>query len=341
MASANETNLTIDNKTEEPRSLQVEGNNLVEFIFQYSVIIVGIVGTLANGIVIMIFLKQSNGTKISTSNKLILNQLSIDLFSCMSLILVYGWKVVNVHFYRSWNYLSCGLIESEPLIWSPVISSIMNLMFLTLERYWNIVHNSLYQKYYRNWITVVVISLAWIIGYGLTFPVTVATVNFSDGICSSMNFPTQLDSIIYIDMVVVVEYVIPVLVFVVCYGHILVTMKASSKNFDNPEGGETNANVRGMHHHRQMKLVKTMMIIIVSFVACWAPTNTLNVLMTAYPQSLAWVWNSSVWYGTLFSGTSGGMYTSVHIWGQSRFGQELYERSIVKKSQWDMSHRSK
>ena len=178
----------------------------------------------------------------------------------------------------------------------------MNLIFLTLERYWNIVHNSLYQKYYRNWITVVVISLAWIIGYGIIVPVTIATVNFSDGICSSMNFPSALDLIIYTDVSFVVEYVIPVLVFVVCYGHILVTMKASSKNFDNPEGGETNANVRDIHHRRQMTLFKTMMIIIVSFVVCWAPSNIISVLMTAYPQSLAWVWNSSLWYGTVFAG---------------------------------------
>ena len=101
MASENETNLSIGNETEEPGSPQVEENNLVELIFLYSVIIVGIVGTLANGIVIMIFLKQSVGTKLSTSNKLILNQMTIDLISCMSLILVYGWKVGNVKFHRS------------------------------------------------------------------------------------------------------------------------------------------------------------------------------------------------------------------------------------------------
>ena len=234
MASENETNRTIGNETEEPGSPQVEENNLVKLIFQYSVIIVGIVGTLANGIVIMIFLKQSIGTKMSTSNKLILNQMTIDLISCMSLILVYGWKVVNVKFHRSWSYLSCGLIESEPLIWSPATSSIMNLIFLTLERYWNIVHNSLYQKYYRNWITVMVISLAWIIGYGLILPVMIATVKFSDGICSTMNFPSDVDLMIYTDVSFVIEYIIPVLVFVVCYGHILVTMKASSKNYRQP-----------------------------------------------------------------------------------------------------------
>ena len=137
---ANETNSTNgNNETEESGSPQDEANNLVKLIFQYSVIIAGIVGTLANGIVIMIFLKQSYGTKMSTSNKLILNQMTIDLISCMSLILVYGWKVVNVKLNRSWSYLSCCLIESETLIWSPAISSIMNLIFLTLERYWKIV----------------------------------------------------------------------------------------------------------------------------------------------------------------------------------------------------------
>ena len=303
MTSENETTLAIGNQTEEPRSLKVEGNNLVELIFLYSVIIAGILGTLANGIVIMMFLKQSNGTKMSTSNKLILNQMTIDLISCMSLILVYGWKAGNVKSNRSWSYLSCCLIESETLIRSPVIGSSMNLIFLTLERYWNIVHNSLYREYYRNWIAVMVISLAWIIGYGLAVPVTIATVDFSDGICRLMNSPSALEILNFNNnMVFVVGYGIPVLVFVVCYSHILVIMKASSKNFDNPEGGEANPNVRNMHYRRQMTLAKTMMIIIVSFVVCWAPNNVVGVLMTAYPQSFAWAMNSSLWYGTLFAG---------------------------------------
>ena len=305
MASATEKNSSNGNETEELGSLQdvqdVE-NNLVKLMFQYSVIIIGIVGTLANGIVIMIFLKQSIGTKMSTSNKLILNQLSIDLISCMSLILVYGWKVVNVKLNRSWSYLSCGLIETETLIWSPAISSIMNLIFITLERYWKIVHNSLYQKNYRNWITVMLISLAWIIGYGLFFSVTFATVNFSNGICLSMDFPRHLDLVIFTDVSFVVQYIIPVFIFVVCYGHILVTMKASSKNFDNPEGGEASENIRVMHYRHQMAVIKMMIMIIVSFVVCWALSNILSLLMTVYPQSFGWVWNSSIWYASVFAG---------------------------------------
>ena len=300
MASVNEKNSSNGNETEELGSPQEEENNLIKLIFQYSVIIVGIVGTLANGIVIMIFLKQSIGTKMSTSNKLILNQMTIDLISCMSLILVYGWKVANVELNRSWNYLSCCLIETETWIWSPSISSIMNLIFLTLERYWKIVHNSLYQKYYRNWITVMAIALAWIIGYGLYLSVTIATVNFSDGICSTMNFPSHLDLVILTDVLFVATYVIPVFIFVVCYGHILVTMKASSKNFDNPEGGEASENIRDMHYRHQMAVIKMMIMIIVSFIVCWALNDVVSFLMNVYPQSFGWLWNSSFWYASVF-----------------------------------------
>ena len=302
MSSANETSPYNRNGTEGPGSPQVEENNLVELIFQYSVIIVGIVGTLANGIVIMISLKQSIGTKMSTSNKLILNQMLLDMFSCMSLILVYGWKTVNEKLNTSWSYLSCCLIESEQLIWSPVISSVVNLVFLTLERYWKIVHNSLYHEYYRNWITVMVISLAWMIGFAFSLPAAFANMIYIDGICSPMNFPSYLDSLIFSWSVVLVAYVIPVLVFVVCYGHILVTMKASFKNFDNSEGGETNANVRNLHYRHQMTLVKTMIIIIISFFVCKSSYNILGTLMTIYPQSFFYLWHTSAWYGAMFVG---------------------------------------
>ena len=97
-----------------------------------------------------------------------------------------------------------------------------------------IVHNSFHQKYYRNWISVMMISLAWMTGFAFSLPAAFANMIFLDGICSPMNFPSYLDALIFSGSVVLVAYVIPVLVFVVCYGHILVTMKASFKNFDNP-----------------------------------------------------------------------------------------------------------
>ena len=218
----------------------------------------------------------------------------------------------------------------------------MNLIFLTLERYWKIVHNSLYQKYYRNWITVMAIALAWIIGYGLYLSVTIATVNFSDGICSTMNFPSHLDLVILTDVLFVATYVIPVFIFVVCYGHILVTMKAaSSKNFDNPEGGEASENIRDMHYRHQMAVIKMMIMIIVSFIVCWALNDVVSFLMNVYPQSFGWLWNSSFWYASVFIAL---LEACIHpfIYGaRVDFGQELCERSMSKYRSGNRNHWSR
>ena len=71
-------------------------NSSVEFLFECFVIAIASVGTLANGFVIAILLSQlRKKTKLTTSNKFTINQLVLDLYSCMAAILVYGWRMMN------------------------------------------------------------------------------------------------------------------------------------------------------------------------------------------------------------------------------------------------------
>ena len=144
--------------------------NLEQLVFQSCVITIGMIGSLANGMVItMIGVVHYKKKKMTTSTKFILNQLALDLFSCLSLVFNQSWKITNMKLLSQWNFMSCAFVGSEALTWTGVNGSLVNLIVVTLERYVKIVHNSSYQMYYRNWITYVLIVLAWIIGVVITF----------------------------------------------------------------------------------------------------------------------------------------------------------------------------
>ena len=159
------------------------------------VIGIGIVGTLANGVVIIIFLSKARTKKLSTSSEFILNQLSVDLFSCISLILVYGWKIANSTLGKSWNPTVCFLFGPETVLWAGVTSSIVNLIFITLERYLKIVHNPLHQKYYHKWMTHCLVALAWISG-SIIFPPNFVSFRSAGGVCIALySWPNVYDGL--------------------------------------------------------------------------------------------------------------------------------------------------
>ena len=204
-----------------PLSTVVGGQRRTSFeerVFQYCVIVIGIIGTFANGTVITVFVSQSRKIKITTPHKFILNQLALDLLSCICLVLVYGWKIIETDLRFTWNFLSCVFVASESLIWLPVSASIANLILITLERYFKIVHTPLYKKYYHNWMTYFLILISWIVGSLITFPPDVVSVDYSNGICEYfVKWPNPYDGLFFSSAVFCMNYANPMLIFIFCY----------------------------------------------------------------------------------------------------------------------------
>ena len=275
--------------------------SLGEQAFQYCVVIVGMVGASANGTVFVVLVTQSKLANLSNSTKFILNQLACDLVSCLSLVLVYGWKVANTQQHTKWSYWSCYLVGSEIFLWSAVSSSTVNLSSITLERYVKIVHNSFHQKYYRDWMTYVIIASTWIIGFGITFPVDYVTIDFDPDLDTCDGFTKWADETAglgYSVFLFVFVYACPLLIFVLCYWRIVVAIRQSASSFVN-----TNRNLEAMHQKNRVAIVKTMIIITVVFGLCWSPNEILFILVTLNAQaSEALTVTSSAWYVCMFIG---------------------------------------
>ena len=200
-------------------------------IFQCSVVIIGIIGVLANGLVIWVHYRSRSEDTRRASNSLMLNQLFSDLCSCVFLIVTYVWKLTNVKLEGISNVVLCFFIGSKNLQWTCINSSITNLTFIALERYVKIVHPIWQRNCFRKWITMTYVSIviSWIVGILTNFPSTWISTDFSDGNCEAYVIWSYQDAVWYGIFYVLVSYILPIIILILCYSHIWLAIRGRTK----------------------------------------------------------------------------------------------------------------
>ena len=203
-------------------------------VFLICVLCVGVVGTLANGSVLYILGRSRDYRK--PVHILILNQLALDLFSSVFLEVVYLWKIINPRLNGTLNFVFCLLIKSEDILWIGLNGSTFNLVFMTWERYLKIVFPVFHGNYYRTWINYILIALAWVSSFLMNFLGVWTTTDFSDGHCAPYSvFSSQAKAIGVVVYIVALQEVIPVITFLLCYGHIIAVIRRSRNMLKTPE----------------------------------------------------------------------------------------------------------
>ena len=266
-------------------------------IIQILVIFMGCIGTLANGLVVYV-LGRSDQQKKSV-HIFIINQLALDLFTSVSLILTYIWKLAEVRLYGTLNFVLCLIIGSEDMLWMGLNGSFLNLTFMTIERYIKIVFPIFHRNHYNKWITYFLMALAWVTGALMNFPVVYVTGDFSNGNCIAYaNFPS-LEYGLFVGMYfVLLEYIIPIVTFLICYGHIIVVIRRSGKQFASEQNGASAVQVKNTKSERS--IIKIMATVSLLFTVCWTPLNVHVLVATSGCCGLAQV--DTAWYVSLFLG---------------------------------------
>jgi hypothetical protein len=105
-----------------------------QLFFQCVVILIGCVGTLSNGTV-LVALSLSKKIKKNLLNIPILNQLTLDLYSSIVLVIVYSVRVCNFYLVGTSGYWLCMLLTGEMLLWSGLNASVIKMAVIIIERY--------------------------------------------------------------------------------------------------------------------------------------------------------------------------------------------------------------
>jgi len=132
-----------------------------DFYFGCAVVVVGIVGAAANGLVLYALIASKQHKK----QVLIVNQNVLDLASCLCLVAVYAMKISDIYLSGLLGYCLCMLLLSENLLWFATEGSVINLAVITIERYLKVVHPIWSKKKLRKGIIYLSAAFPWVVSF--------------------------------------------------------------------------------------------------------------------------------------------------------------------------------
>ena len=292
-----ETTASISNSTSSPTNVTFVMN--VKLACFALVICVGFLGSCTNATVLGAFLLKNQA---KTINKLIVNQLALDLFASVSLLVSYSTKV-NEFFYlypdNTAGAILCKFVANGVFPFWGLTGSIIGLVILTLERYFKIVHPFGYRKYYSSWMTRAGIILAWSSGFMLEICGT-WTSQVKNGKCLKFYFwAADRDAMTFSVASMVIQYFLPLVIFFYGYGSILAVIRRRPDvplRLHGPgiEDLESKNNGDQIQQRIQIKTVKMLITVTVAFIVCCSPNQIYDVLIMFQVKSLMFPGMSSM-----------------------------------------------
>ena len=139
--------------------------------------------------------------------------------------------------------------------------------------------------------------LSWATGFLMNIPPIWITSDVSNGNCIPYaNYPSKAYGLLIGVYSILLAYIIPITTFLLCYGHIIVTIRRSGKLLSSHDNGINAVQSK----NDEKSIIKIMIVISGSFAICWTPYKVFVMMATSgcCHQSLTQVaWNVSMFLG--------------------------------------------
>jgi len=262
----------------------------IEFYFQCSVLVIGVIGTVTNALILYALVASKQHKK----HVLIVSQNALDFFSSVFTIITYSLQLCNIHLTGSIGYWLCTLLLSERLSWSGFVGSSINLAAISVERYLKVVHRTWSKKHLRKWMIYSAAAFAWIgpITQGLAqvFP----TTKVIDGVCYAYGFwGNEKAPIAIIIWSFVSFYVIILVIFIFCYWRILAVIRHQARVM-----AGHGASAGSSYNPIQTSVIKTMVFVSLLYAITFLPNYVCALLMSLNPNLP--LLNGTVYYVSIF-----------------------------------------
>ena len=144
------------------------------------------------------------------------------------LVATYTVRLFNVYLRGVLGYWLCMILLSECPMWSCINGSIVNLAAVTVDRYLKIVHPIWSRKWLRPAVIRSAMAFAWIFGLVYNVIVVFNTSVVVDGVCYAfMYFVSDFARIMYGAWYFLTFYALILVIFLFCYGRILVAIRSN------------------------------------------------------------------------------------------------------------------
>ena len=161
------------------------------FPYKISLIIVGVSGILANGLVFIGF-GLAGRSKMNTSSAYIANHATLELFSCVARIVRLAFDLSGSlkHYGDSSpaGMAKCILIHDSTVVKSTIHAATFSVLIHTIDRFWKIVFPVHHRNHYRRWMVHVGLFLPWLTGFVSNVIPAILSTKIVNGICYPMTF---------------------------------------------------------------------------------------------------------------------------------------------------------
>jgi len=247
------------------------------FYFQCAVLVVAVAGAAANALVLYAMVASKQHKK----HVLILNQNVLDLVNCLFLVVATPMELNNIYLSGKSGYWLCLTFLSYAGSWAGNLGPLVNLAAISIERYLKVVHHVWAKNKLRNWIIYSAMALAWIIGIGVAIALTIPSAAVVNGVCYAgiifLRDETVCQAITIWDFLSF--YVIILLIFLFCYGRILVIIRRQAHVMAAHSGQPSSTN-QDQSNKIQTSVIKTMILVSGLYAVTWGPMYIYTQLNT-------------------------------------------------------------
>ncbi len=240
------------------RNALVAGENLLNILY----FVIGALGLAGNGLVIAVILNVSLMRK-QVTNTYIINQSCVDAAASVFLILTTCFqdngRVLSPDSLADRFYCVWWLTKSP--LWGIMLSSSLNLIAITLERYVAVVHPIAYKAAYSRPRVLASIAVIWILGPVFNMIYSGPATVVQNGGCNVFgNWPSLTANRVAGIYLFTLQYVIPAAMFIYCYIKIALALRSRLT-----VGGQKETAMKKARRN----ITVTLGVVNLSFMICW------------------------------------------------------------------------
>ncbi|ELU15450.1 hypothetical protein CAPTEDRAFT_74266, partial [Capitella teleta] len=243
-----------------------------------AIFLAGIAGNL---LVVYVMLRYG---EVNTTNCYIINLAATDL---VFIIVVIPFTMIN-YVVPSWILGRWMCKFHTYMIDVCLHGTCLTLTAMSIDRYFAIVHPIKSIVHRTPKVAVVVSVSTWIVSILLCIPFgvfvdTIVHPDFPNQLLCRETWPSKLISKLSLVYVVIVNYVIPLMVIMLCYS-LMLKRVWKNKTIVKPKGNRSSTNASRVQGQKRRKVAKMVAVVIWLFATCWLPIHIFRLWTTFDPN---------------------------------------------------------